>query len=155
LLPAGDPKSRVHHTNIPATCGACHSQQFVMQDGGQSAQMVASYGLSVHGHAVAAGSEKAAVCTDCHGRTRFSMPRTRSRRSLSSTCRRRAANATTLYQKSSNRASTDRLLPRGTGKLPCAPIATGFTPSNHISIQPLLLRRRIWRRQHVPAATKV
>ncbi len=38
-----------------------------MQDGGQSAQMVASYAESVHGHAVAAGSEKAAVCTDCHG----------------------------------------------------------------------------------------
>ncbi len=67
LLPASDPKSRVHHTNIPATCGACHSQKFVMQDGGVSAQMVASYQQSVHGHAVAAGSEKAAVCTDCHG----------------------------------------------------------------------------------------
>ncbi len=67
LLPASDPKSKVHHTNIPATCGVCHSQKFVMQDGGQSAQMVASYALSVHGHAVAAGSEKAAVCTDCHG----------------------------------------------------------------------------------------
>jgi cytochrome b subunit of formate dehydrogenase len=38
-----------------------------MQDGGQSAQMVASYEQSVHGHAVSAGSEKAAVCTDCHG----------------------------------------------------------------------------------------
>jgi cytochrome b subunit of formate dehydrogenase len=67
LLPASDAKSRVHHANIPATCGACHSQKFVMQDGGQSAQMVASYEQSVHGHAVAAGSEKAAVCTDCHG----------------------------------------------------------------------------------------
>ena len=67
LLPASDAKSRVHHGNIPATCGACHSQKFVMEDGGQSAQMVASYELSVHGHAVAAGSEKAAVCTDCHG----------------------------------------------------------------------------------------
>ena len=67
LLPASDPKSKVHHTNIPGTCGACHSQKFVMQDSGQSAQMVASYELSVHGHAVAAGSEKAAVCTDCHG----------------------------------------------------------------------------------------
>jgi cytochrome b subunit of formate dehydrogenase len=66
LLPASDPKSLVHHTNIPGTCGACHSQKFVMQDG-QSAQMVASYEQSVHGHAVAAGSEKAAVCTDCHG----------------------------------------------------------------------------------------
>jgi cytochrome b subunit of formate dehydrogenase len=67
LLPASDPKSRVHHSNIPATCGSCHSQKFVMEDGGQSAQMVASYEQSVHGHAVAAGSEKAAVCTDCHG----------------------------------------------------------------------------------------
>ena len=67
LLPASDPKSQVHHTNIPATCGACHSQKFVMADGGQSAQMVASYQQSIHGHAVAAGSEKAAVCTDCHG----------------------------------------------------------------------------------------
>ncbi len=67
LLPASDPKSRVHHTNIPATCGSCHSHQVVMADGGQSAQMVASYQQSVHGHAVAGGSEKAAVCTDCHG----------------------------------------------------------------------------------------
>jgi cytochrome b subunit of formate dehydrogenase len=66
LLPASDPKSRVHHNNIPATCGSCHGQQFVMADGGQGAQMMASYGASVHGHA-ATGSEKAAVCTDCHG----------------------------------------------------------------------------------------
>lgn len=67
LLPAGDPKSRVYHANIPATCGACHSQQFVMEKNGLSVQMVASYQQSVHGHAVANGSEKAAVCTDCHG----------------------------------------------------------------------------------------
>src|SRR5579862_261336 len=67
LLPASDPNSRVHHTNIPATCGSCHSQQFVMEKNGLSTQMVASYQQSIHGHAVAAGSEKAAVCTDCHG----------------------------------------------------------------------------------------
>jgi cytochrome b subunit of formate dehydrogenase len=67
LLPASDPKSRVHHTSIPATCGSCHGQKFVTEDARQSAQMVASYQQSVHGHAVAAGSEKAAVCTDCHG----------------------------------------------------------------------------------------
>ncbi len=67
LLPAADPKSRVSHANIPTTCGACHGQKFVMADGGKSAQMVASYAQSVHGHAVANGSEKAAVCTDCHG----------------------------------------------------------------------------------------
>jgi cytochrome b subunit of formate dehydrogenase len=38
-----------------------------MEKDGLRAQMVASYQQSVHGHAVANGSEKAAVCTDCHG----------------------------------------------------------------------------------------
>src|SRR5215472_9042169 len=67
LLPASNPKSRVHHSNIPATCGACHSQKFAMDKSGLSVQTVASYQQSVHGHAVARGSERAAVCTDCHG----------------------------------------------------------------------------------------
>src|SRR5581483_5921296 len=67
LLPASDPKSRVAHINIPGTCGSCHGQQFAMAKDGLSVQMVASYQQSVHGHAVANGSEKAAVCTDCHG----------------------------------------------------------------------------------------
>jgi cytochrome b subunit of formate dehydrogenase/5-methylcytosine-specific restriction endonuclease McrA len=67
LLPASDPKSRVNHANIPATCGSCHSQKFVMEASGHSAQPFKSYEQSVHGRAVAAGSEKAAVCTDCHG----------------------------------------------------------------------------------------
>ena len=67
VLPASDPKSRVHHSNIPATCGSCHSQRFVMDGSGLSVQTVVSYEQSVHGHAVANGSEKAAVCTDCHG----------------------------------------------------------------------------------------
>jgi len=67
LLPASDPKSRVNHANIPSTCGTCHSQKFVMEASGHSAQPFFSYEESVHGKAVAAGSEKAAVCTDCHG----------------------------------------------------------------------------------------
>lgn len=67
LLPAADAGSRVHRTNIPATCGACHGQKFVMEASGHSAQPFYSYQDSVHGRAVAAGSEKAAVCTDCHG----------------------------------------------------------------------------------------
>jgi len=67
LLPASDPKSRVHHENIPATCGTCHGQKYVMEASGHSAQPFASYEQSVHGKAIAAGSEKAAVCTDCHG----------------------------------------------------------------------------------------
>ena len=67
LLPASDPKSRVSHANIPATCGVCHGQKFVMAASGHSAQPFVSYEQSVHGKAVAAGSDKAAVCTDCHG----------------------------------------------------------------------------------------
>jgi cytochrome b subunit of formate dehydrogenase len=67
LLPASDAKSRVNHANIPATCGTCHGQKFVMGASGHSAQPFLSYQESVHGKAVAAGSDKAAVCTDCHG----------------------------------------------------------------------------------------
>jgi|HubBroStandDraft_6_1064221.scaffolds.fasta_scaffold20979_4 cytochrome b subunit of formate dehydrogenase len=67
LLAASDPKSRVAHGNIPATCGSCHGQKFVMEASGHSAQPFLSYQESVHGRAVASGSDKAAVCTDCHG----------------------------------------------------------------------------------------
>jgi cytochrome b subunit of formate dehydrogenase len=67
LLPAADPKSHVNHANIPKTCGSCHGQKFVMAASGHSSQVFVSYEESVHGKAVAAGSEKAAVCTDCHG----------------------------------------------------------------------------------------
>src|SRR5215470_1417829 len=67
LLAVSDAKSRVNHTNIPATCGTCHGQKFVMGASGHSAQPFLSYQESVHGKAVAAGSNGAAVCIDCHG----------------------------------------------------------------------------------------
>jgi cytochrome b subunit of formate dehydrogenase len=67
ILPVSDPNSRVSHGNIAATCGTCHSQKFVMEASGHSNQPFLSYEESVHGRAVAAGSDKAAVCTDCHG----------------------------------------------------------------------------------------
>ena len=67
ILAADDPRSPVHHANIPATCATCHAQKFVMERDGESTQQVSSYEQSVHGRAVAAGSTKAAVCTDCHG----------------------------------------------------------------------------------------
>jgi len=67
LLPSSDPKSTVNHANVPATCGRCHSQKFVMEASGHSAQPFISYQESVHGRALAAGKDGAAVCTDCHG----------------------------------------------------------------------------------------
>jgi hypothetical protein len=48
LLAASDPKSRTNHANIPATCGTCHSQKFVMESGGQSPQPFVAYQESVH-----------------------------------------------------------------------------------------------------------
>jgi len=67
IVTADDPKSPVNHANIPATCGQCHGQKFLMEQNGESAQPFISYQSSVHGRAVENGSQKAAVCTDCHG----------------------------------------------------------------------------------------
>lgn len=66
IRPTDDPQSPVYRTHIPRTCGRCHSQKFVMEPAGLSTQPFFSYQESVHGRAVAAGSMKAAVCTDCH-----------------------------------------------------------------------------------------
>lgn len=66
ILPSSNPQSKTYRTSIPQTCGTCHSLKFVMEPAGLSAQPFFSYQESVHGQAVAAGSLKAAVCTDCH-----------------------------------------------------------------------------------------
>ncbi len=50
-----DSRSKVNHWNVPATCGACHSD------------IAKVYRASVHGQAVAQGAADAPVCTDCHG----------------------------------------------------------------------------------------
>jgi cytochrome b subunit of formate dehydrogenase len=67
IVTGDDPKSSVSHANIPSTCGRCHGQEFLMESNGETAQPFLSYQSSVHGRAVANGSQKAAVCTDCHG----------------------------------------------------------------------------------------
>jgi cytochrome b subunit of formate dehydrogenase len=67
IVSASDAKSPVNHLNIPKTCATCHDQKLVMEKTGHSTQPYESYEQSVHGRAVASGSEKAAVCTDCHG----------------------------------------------------------------------------------------
>lgn len=75
ILPSSNPQSRTYRTNIPKTCATCHSQKFVMESSGLSAQPLFSYGESVHGKAVARGSMKAAVCTDCHQHHEILTPR--------------------------------------------------------------------------------
>ena len=67
ILAAADAKSPINHANIPATCGRCHGQKFLMESNGESAQVFVAYQQSVHGLAIEKGSMKSAVCTDCHG----------------------------------------------------------------------------------------
>src|SRR5208282_6278290 len=55
ILPARDPRSKVSHWNIPATCGQCH------------AEIAKTYLESAHGQAMSAGEQGAPVCSDCHG----------------------------------------------------------------------------------------
>ena len=38
IVGPGGPKSPVYHANIPATCGRCHGQKFLMESNGESAQ---------------------------------------------------------------------------------------------------------------------
>ncbi|HUP46387.1 MAG TPA: cytochrome b/b6 domain-containing protein [Thermoanaerobaculia bacterium] len=66
IIPSSDPASPTSHGNVPQTCGACHGQKFVMEASGFSTQPAFAYQQSVHGRAIAAGNQKAAVCTDCH-----------------------------------------------------------------------------------------
>jgi cytochrome b subunit of formate dehydrogenase len=67
ILAGSEARSPVAHGNIPATCGRCHGQKFLMEASGASSQAFVSYQESVHGKAIAKGSTTAAVCTDCHG----------------------------------------------------------------------------------------
>jgi len=55
ILPDQNPRSKINHWNVPATCAACHSE------------IAKVYNQSIHGQAVARGSPDAPVCTDCHG----------------------------------------------------------------------------------------
>ena len=66
MLAASNPTSPLHRSKIADTCSTCHGVKFVMEPSGIGDRPVFSYRESVHGKAVAAGSLKAAVCTDCH-----------------------------------------------------------------------------------------
>lgn len=64
-----DPISSVYRTNIPKTCGRCHSDSRIVRDHNIPAKGTPKlYENSVHGRAVEKqGLISAAVCTDCHG----------------------------------------------------------------------------------------
>jgi DNA-binding Lrp family transcriptional regulator/thiosulfate reductase cytochrome b subunit len=69
LLNHRDPQSPVYRTNLPQTCGRCHSNVPEMEKFNlRQRSPVLSYDNSVHGIALLQkGEVNAAVCTDCHG----------------------------------------------------------------------------------------
>ena len=68
IRPVDEPKSSIHPTNIPATCGACHGDAGRMRQYGIPTNQVEQYTASVHGVALFEKGDLAApTCNDCHG----------------------------------------------------------------------------------------
>ncbi|MBI4911297.1 MAG: cytochrome b/b6 domain-containing protein [Acidobacteria bacterium] len=68
VVPRSDGASKVAKKNLADTCGKCHSDPgFLSRHKIPFAKPVEAYRLSVHGRAVAKGSDAAASCSDCHG----------------------------------------------------------------------------------------
>ncbi len=70
VLPASQPKSMVFPTNVPATCGVCHSDNDYMAGYNIPTNQYAQYTdtLNVHGNALLVNRDLAApACNDCHG----------------------------------------------------------------------------------------
>jgi len=55
LKRANDPTSSIFRTNVPHTCGRCHTREF------------AAFETGIHGQALGRGVTAAPNCTDCHG----------------------------------------------------------------------------------------
>ena len=76
VLPKSDPASRISKANLATTCGSCHSDpNFLARHQIAFARPVDAYRMSVHGRAVAKGSQEAATCSDCHGAHNILGPR--------------------------------------------------------------------------------
>jgi hypothetical protein len=69
IRPARDPESQTYALNLPGTCGRCHGDPRVIQQGHiRIGNVVDLYRDSIHGKAVArSGLVVAANCTSCHG----------------------------------------------------------------------------------------
>lgn len=62
-------RGHIDRKQVPALCGKCHSDAAYMRqyDPSLRTDQLAQYATSRHGKLFAAGDNKVAVCTDCHG----------------------------------------------------------------------------------------
>ncbi|HEU5323878.1 MAG TPA: cytochrome c3 family protein, partial [Methylomirabilota bacterium] len=65
---SSSPKARTYPTNVPDTCGACHSDAARMSPYGRKGDPVADWRTSVHAESLLKrGDLSAPACNDCHG----------------------------------------------------------------------------------------
>ncbi len=136
--------------NIPKTCGQCHSQPIP----GMAGKPALAYQESVHGKLVAAGNDKAAVCSDCHGEHDI---RRAERSHFAGLPRQRAQDLLQVPQRrgrpSSPRAFTARFWPTAIPRLRSARPAMASTPSRPPTTRIRWYRRGIRATLPAPSAT--
>lgn len=107
IRPAEETTSSVNATNIPATCGRCHSDAEYMRGSGLPTTQLAEYRSSVHGKALLEKREMSAPsCNDCHGNHGAAPPNVASISNVCGTCH--ALNAD-LFQQSRHSTEFARL----------------------------------------------
>ncbi len=62
-----DLESSTSTAHVPATCGSCHADAILMARYDLTTGVTRTYDESLHGKKAALGSQRAAVCTSCHG----------------------------------------------------------------------------------------
>jgi predicted CXXCH cytochrome family protein len=68
ILKAKSPQARTYPSNVPATCGRCHSDDKLMSQYKLPADVVDQYRTSYHAHMVLEkGDLSAPTCVTCHG----------------------------------------------------------------------------------------
>jgi len=67
ILKARSPQSPTHPSNIPRTCGHCHSNATLMAGYKLRSDVVEQYQTSHHAHLLQKGDLSAPTCVTCHG----------------------------------------------------------------------------------------
>lgn len=99
-----DPASTVYPTNIPATCGRCHSDEKKMSKYKIPASYPADYERSVHAHALRIRKDLSApTCVTCHGNHGATPPGVRQVSEICGRCHVREAGA---FEKSPHAGAT-------------------------------------------------
>ncbi|MBI2618604.1 MAG: cytochrome c3 family protein [Ignavibacteriales bacterium] len=110
ILPAKDVRSRVYATNLPGTCGSCHSDATLMRKYRIPADQLVKYSRSVHGIALLQKKDLGApACNDCHGNHGAVPPGVESISKVCGTCH--ALNAELFSASPHKKAFDQRKLP--------------------------------------------